>query len=261
MPRKARRKSRTNIYHVILRGINRQCIFEDRGDYQKFLSILQECKKISGFKLYAYCLMSNHVHLLLETGDEPLELIFRRIGSRYVYWYNAKYQRTGHLFQDRFRSEAVESTAYFLKAMRYILQNPMKAGIEPEPGTYAWTSYSSYTKAEIPDYITDTDFAMELFGTSDELVQFLGQKNEDSCLEITERLHGMTDEHAKEIMRRITGCSSVADFQRYDILLQKEYVKKMRGKGLSLGQIARITGMSKATVFRTVESNKSHSTS
>ena len=114
----------------MLRGINQQDIFEDEDDYLRFLAIIRECKDISKFELYAYCLMTNHVHLLLKTGEEPLELIFKRIGSRYVYWYNLKYQRIGHLFQDRYKSEAVEDDAYFLTVLRYIMQNPMKAGME-----------------------------------------------------------------------------------------------------------------------------------
>ena len=96
------------IYHVMLRGINRQDIFEDEEDFLRFLAVLKECKEISGYELYAYCLMANHIHLLIRTGKEPLDLIFKRLGSRFVYWYNLKYRRTGHLFQDRYRSEPVE---------------------------------------------------------------------------------------------------------------------------------------------------------
>ena len=97
------------------------------------MGILKECKEISGFEMYAFCLMTNHVHLLLRETDEPLEVVFKRIGSRYAYWYNNKYQRIGHLFQDRFKSENVEDDAYFLTVLRYIIQNPMKAGMEKEP--------------------------------------------------------------------------------------------------------------------------------
>ena len=109
MPRTARKKSSTGIYHVMLRGINRQSIFEDDEDNEKFLQTIKDCKDVSEFELYGYCLMGNHVHLLLKEGKESLELVFKRIGARYVFWYNWKYRRCGHLFQDRFKSEAVES--------------------------------------------------------------------------------------------------------------------------------------------------------
>ena len=133
MARQARKLSRTNIYHVMLRGINRQTIFEDNEDMNYFLSEVKRCKDISDFRLYAFCLMSNHVHLLLETN---LDMIFRRLGSRYAGWYNRKYGRVGHLFQDRYRSENVETEQYFMTVLRYILQNPMKAGMEKQPGSY-----------------------------------------------------------------------------------------------------------------------------
>ena len=95
----------------------------------KFLQILKECKAISECKLLAYCLMGNHFHLLIKIENESLEQVFKRICGRFVYWYNTKYQRVGHLFQDRFKSEPVENDAYLLTVIRYIHQNPVKAGI------------------------------------------------------------------------------------------------------------------------------------
>jgi len=90
MPRTRRLKSETGIYHVILRGINKQIIFEDDEDHEMFLKTLRQYKTQSQYKLLAYCLMGNHVHLLLKTEKEELGQIFRRIGASYVYWYNHK---------------------------------------------------------------------------------------------------------------------------------------------------------------------------
>ena len=122
MPRTRRLKSETGIYHVILRGINKQTIFEDDEDSEMFLKTLKQYKSQSQFKLLAYCLMGNHVHLLLKIEKDELGQIFRRIGASYVYWYNHKYNRTGHLFQDRYKSEVVETDAYLFAVLRYIHQ-------------------------------------------------------------------------------------------------------------------------------------------
>lgn len=111
MPRQARKKSASGIYHIVLRGINQQVIFEDEEDNNKFIETIKTYKAISGYKIYAYCLMSNHVHLLLKVEKEDLDLIIKRIAGSYVYWYNWKYHRRGHLFQDRFKSEPVEDGA------------------------------------------------------------------------------------------------------------------------------------------------------
>ncbi len=112
MPRSARKKSISGIYHVVLRGTNKQRIFEDDQDNQKFLQTIRAHKKTSGYEVYAYCLMSNHIHLLMKEGKEDLGIVFRRIGASFVYWYNWKYSRKGHLFQDRYKSEVVESDKY-----------------------------------------------------------------------------------------------------------------------------------------------------
>ena len=127
MPRQARKKSKSNIYHIILRGINQQIIFEDSEDYTRFIETLDRYKAVSGYNVFAYCLMSNHIHMLIKAEKEEPDLIMKRIECSYVYWYNSKYYRSGHLFQDRFRSEPVETDEYFLTVLRYIHQNPIKA--------------------------------------------------------------------------------------------------------------------------------------
>ena len=140
MARQERKTSSTGIYHILMRGINRQRIFEQAEDYIQFLDYLEKVRKVSEYTLYAYCLMGNHVHLLLKEGTEPLPIVFRRMGSRYVPWFNKKYGRAGHLFQDRFRSEPVETDEYFLSVLVYIYQNPVKAGICSKASDYEWGS-------------------------------------------------------------------------------------------------------------------------
>ncbi|MBE5788853.1 MAG: transposase [Clostridiales bacterium] len=251
MPRTARKISETGIYHVMLRGINRQNIFEDDQDRLYFMSVLASCKKVSGFRLHAFVLMSNHIHLLLEPLDEPLDMIFRRIGTRYAVWYNRKYQRAGHLFQDRFRSENVSTVQYYQTVLRYILQNPMKAGMEKHPGEYRWSSYTAYEKGQ--GIVTDTQYAVELFGGRETLIQYLKQDNDDTVMDEENHDWRLRDDAARRIMRQITQCSSVSDFQKLDPDLQKKHAAEMYQERLSMGQIARLTGMSKTTVFRIVQ--------
>ena len=113
MPRHARKRAESGIYHIMLRGIDQQHIFEDKEDNLKFLQILKECKELCGFRLLAYCLMGNHVHLLLKEGNETLEQVFKRIGGRFVYWYNVKYQRVGHLFRTDLKASRWTATRIF----------------------------------------------------------------------------------------------------------------------------------------------------
>ena len=250
MPRQARKLSRTNIYHVMLRGINRQTIFEDNEDMNYFLSEVKRCKDISDFRLYAFCLMANHVHLLLETNQEPLDMIFRRLGSRYAGWYNRKYGRVGHLFQDRYRSENVETEQYFMTVLRYILQNPMKAGMEKQPGSYRWSSYLAYEKGI--GLITDTQYAVNMAGERETLVQFLREANDDQVMDDSSPEMRLSDEQAQDIMKQISQCATIAEFQKLEDPLQKECIKRLSDEGISVRQISRITGKCRKTISRII---------
>ena len=188
MPRQARKKSKTGIYHIMVRGTNRQTIFEDDEDYEKFIDTIRKVKEKSGFKIYGYCLMGNHVHLLLHEGNESISLSMQRICSSFVYWYNWKYDRYGHLLQERFKSEVVESESYLITVLRYIHQNPIKAGIIDSIEGYRWSSYREYLEKE---NIIDTEIILKLFSmkrekAKKEFDKYMKETNEDMCLEYIE---------------------------------------------------------------------------
>ena len=241
MPRQARKKSESGIYHVMLRGINQQQIFEDTEDCEKFIQILKECKAVSDFKIFAYCLMHNHIHILIKPEKEPLEQVFKRIGARYVYWYNIKYQRVGHLFQDRFKSEPVEDDSYFLTVLRYIHQNPVKAGICKKVEDYKYSSYQEYIAKP---WLVDTDFVFDMISKK-EFVRYNNEANFDKCLEIDDAPKvRVTDEQAKRIIKKVSKCENLAEFQKLDSKSRDEYIAIFKQKGLSIRQISRLTGIS-----------------
>lgn len=251
MLRVPRLHSTGNVFHVMLRGNNRQIIFEDEEDALKFLETLHECRNASECEIYAFCLMSNHIHLLIRPGREPLGKFIQRTASRYVYWYNAKHERVGHLFQGRYRSEPIRSDRQFLSVLRYIIQNPMKAGVEAAPGQYPWSSYHSY--AGRWDGITTTDFALSMFPKRADLLAFLAYKNDYVGMEMPEKKSRITDEQAMRYLRQVANISTSHDFQALDRWAQKRSVVKLRAMHLSLGQIARVTGLSKSTIGRWID--------
>lgn len=237
MPRQARRESQTGIYHIMLRGINKQQIFEDSEDYEKFLYILKDCKEISGFELYAYCLMGNHIHLLIKTTKEPLQLIFKRIGSRFVYWYNQKYERIGHLFQDRFKSQPIEDEKYFFAVLRYIHQNPVKDGLVKNIYDYKYSSCWAYN-AQKGGFV-DIDFALEIT-PHNELMKFMEQYTEESFLDV-ENINVRVNE--KEASRIVAETVKV-NIQQLNTEERNKILMELRKKGLSMRQINRLTGIS-----------------
>ena len=238
MARKAREKSEQNIYHVMLRGINRQRIFMDEEDNRHFLKVLSQCKEISGFSLFAYCLMGNHVHLLLQTGKEPLEQVMKRIGTRYAVWYNTKYERIGHLFQDRYKSEAVKDEAYFVTVLRYILNNPVKAGMCGKATDYSLSSAQDYLTG---GGMTDTAFAEEVFGR-EVLLDCLAVPRDDVCMDDTPT--GMGDRAAVKVMCKITGAADAEAAKRIVSEQPGRYIPVFRAAGLSIRQVSRLTGLS-----------------
>lgn len=246
MPRTARRKSKTGIYHIMLRGINRQDLFEDDEDRQNFIEKLAFYKEKSGYKLYGYCLMSNHIHILLEEVIEPLSLIIKRISSSYVYYYNYKYARCGHLFQERFKSETVENERYFLTVLRYIHQNPIKANMVEEIKLYKWSSYNEYLYGS---KMVDTEFALKLFAEDKtaairDFISFNNEENEDRCLEF-EINKRVDDIEAREIIKEISRVNNINELQYLEKDERNEIIKRLKElEGLSIRQIARIIGLS-----------------
>ncbi len=239
MARTARQKSESNIYHVMLRGINKQQIFNDNEDCQKFLQVLYKCKEISKFNLYAYCLMGNHIHLLIQETDEPLSLIMKRITTRFVYWYNTKYNRIGHLFQDRYKSEPVDNDEYFFTVIRYIHQNPIKAGICKNISLYRYSSYNNYFN----DFsLIDYNFVLDIM-SKEEFVKFNNEYSDNGCLDIETKIPvRVTDEQAERIFAQISMCKNSDEFKKLKTS-EKEYLYAVfRKNGLSIRQISRLTG-------------------
>ena len=244
MPRQVRRRSESGIYHIMLRGINQQQIFEDEEDSLRFLETLSKYKEQCEYEIYAYCLMGNHIHILLKEGKENLALILKRIAGSYAYWYNWKYRRCGHVFQDRFKSEPVECDEYFLTVLRYIHQNPVKAGLSKKVDGYKYSSYNEYvSKANL----VDTDFCFEIIGR-EQFIEFNEQFNDDICLDMVENDRRLNDEEAIKIIWKICKCKSVSDFQKLDKVKRNYCIKELHQQGLSIRQISRLTGVSRKIV-------------
>ena len=252
MPRHARRKSETGIYHVLARGINKQLIFQDNDDRQQYYMALAQAKENSDFRIYAYCLMDNHVHLLIHTGEESIGEAIRRIGSSYVYRYNKKHSRIGYLFQDRFKSEPVEDDQYLLTVIRYIHKNPLKAGIVESLGDYPWSSYKEYFSGK---GIIDKEFVLGIFNEDTEkaLARFKGfhsEEADDCCLDV-ETADRLTDEEAEEIILKVFNVESLSDIIEMNKKNRCDSLKELkRDYRISMRQLERLTGVNRGVIAR-----------
>ncbi len=245
--------SSTGIYHIILRSVNQHLIFEEDSDYQKFLYILSDCKMKYDIKIYAYCLMDNHIHLLLKSPADKLPSFFQSLGSKFVKWYNNKYLRTGHLFQDRYYSTTIESERAFLAAIVYIHNNPVKANICRYPSEYRWSSYNTYYGQK--NALIDTNLADSIAGNRDSLLRFFSRPINNTNDELFANDHKkqklfITDEKALEVFISTSKLSSTSEVGNLNKVQRNRLIHNLRAKGLTVRQVARIMDISETTVKR-----------
>lgn len=144
MARKPRLEFSHAFYHVIVRGNQRQKVFLQNKDYEDYLSKLKFYRDKFGFVIYAYCLMPNHVHLLIETGDAPLSKIMHGLQFSYTQAFNKRHKKVGHLFQGRYKAIVCDKDSYLLELIRYIHLNPVRAKLADRPQEYRWSSHREY---------------------------------------------------------------------------------------------------------------------
>jgi len=159
-------------YHVIQRGNNRNPIFLSDDDYLFFLDVLREAKIKHPCLIYSYCLMPNHFHLLIEPQEkENVSLFMKLVGAKYVRYFNRFYQRSGTLWEGRFRSSLIDRETYFIVCSCYIEMNPVRAGIVSGPGLYPWSSYRIKASGE-KSHVLDFDSWYNSIGSNPEERQY-----------------------------------------------------------------------------------------
>ncbi len=263
MPRRARNTTSTGIYHVMMRGINHQVIFEDEEDNHFFLDCLFRMGFINdddgtpiaqGCTYYAYCLMGNHFHLLIREREETISQTLKRIADAYVYYYNRKYQRSGHLFKERFRSEPVNDMDYFTTLLCYIHQNPVKAGIVANVKDYAYSSWREYTGEVFPQaQICHIEAVLRRmpFEELNELVNTpLPEKMGIIDIEDEVVRHRLSEEQVKHLLVIYSQTHSASEFQQLGRPRQSEIINILRNQGASIRQLERLTGLSRGLISR-----------
>ena len=232
--------------HVIQRGIGRQLLFEEDNDYSFYLHILKQYSQALGVTVCAYCLMDNHVHLLLYDTQKQIPVLMKKLGVRYSYYFNQKYDRAGHLFQDRFRSETVDDDTYLLTVFRYILKNPEKAGI-CKASEYRWSSYGMYGAKEA---FVDTSAVIEpLLGARDAYAAFIAEETEeDECLDF--KPPEKDDAWAQRMIKKKLHVDSGMALQNMERSERDEALRQLKKAGLSIRQIERLTGINRGAVQR-----------
>ena len=265
MVRIARENSPTFIYHVMFRGNGKMDIFLDDEDKRKFLTIIEYKQKVSEYDVVGFCLMTNHVHLLVKTNKESIGQSMKRIGISYAHYFNKKYNRVGHVFQDRFRSEAIDNERYLLAALRYIHNNPVKGGIVEEPAQYRWSSYNHYIETnQNRNSFVDTQFILNTLSNdawkSVQMFKELSQQKDDiEFIDVEEGvpgdkalIKGIKDaqDFIEEYLLPLNICIEDLKNKDYKEIRDQLIIELKEKSNLTLREIGGLLGVSKNLVAR-----------
>ncbi|WP_418722742.1 transposase [Enorma sp.] len=245
-----RSRAESGFYHVMLRGNGRQLIFEDDADRREFLSCLDNAIEREGVSLIAWCLMDNHVHLIIDDPHDRLSTVMYRIGMKYAMYFNNRHQREGHLFEGRFKSSPIESDEYLVQAVRYVLNNPVAAGISTLED-YRWSSYAEYCGER---GLTNTKPILDMFSSVEDFVSFCreGAPVFDGKLEFD----NVPDQLVKEVATNIAiqlGCTDLSKIKALSLKRRGAIVRALRDAGLTVNQISRLIGISSASLYRSLK--------
>ena len=248
LPRNKRQLGLSNIYHIITRGIDKQDIFYDDKDRKFFLKQLLEVKKKFNLNIYAYCLMYNHVHLVIRSQDNLISKSIQSLGVRYSQYFNRKYNRSGSLFEERFKSKCVEDKKYLLDVCRYVHRNPETAGFCCTED-YDWSSYNEYLgKEKIIDkktllYYFENDISKFVDFTINQKRNLYQETKESLEYEFKNKL---TDEELASIIMKTLRLRSINDITHFNEESKKYAIQQLKDiPGTNKTQLARVTRVSR----------------
>ena len=247
--RVARARAESDIYHVIVRGAGRQVIFEDDADRLAFLDGLLSQMREAAAVLLAWCLMSNHAHLLMRAPLDVISSVMHDAESGYATRFNLRHGRVGALFQGRFRSVPIESDRQLLAAVRYIHRNPVEAG---GPIDGPWSSYREYVGACKPGEpgVCDTRLVLDMLGGREGFVALHADDAPVDAYDAGEPHGRVSDARALQVARDMLGSVGLHEVKALDKPARNALLARLKAAGLPVRQIARLTGIGESIVTR-----------
>lgn len=244
----------TGFYHVCARGMGKQLIFEGDEDRWEFLELMRDCCREEGVTVIAWCLMGNHVHLVLADYEDAMSAAMHRLLLTYARRFNKRTGRTGHQFQNRFDRRSLDTDRYLMAAIRYVHANPQEAGIALIE-RYPWSSFAEYLRAYDNDTtrgFSDPSCVLELFGSAEGFIAYslsTPDGSEPALCDMKEtewERHAFADKMAKSLGVPLRGVKAAPPARRDTVIVG------LHDAGFTVRQIERYTGIGKSTVSRIV---------
>ena len=261
MPRTLRKFGSKRINHIIIRGVNKQDIFLDNQDKEKFMKEIRNTKEKYYYELYAYVIMPNHVHMQICDKEENISSIMNSLQTRYVNYFNKKYERVGHLFQNRYLHKIIEDDNYFSNNIRYIHRNPEKACIAKQE-EYKWSSYNQYINND--NSLVDINVFLNLLDTNrkvalEKFKEYHEMDEEDKFLDYIkyELQNKLTDEQLITAIKEKLEIDNIQNIQRYNNRIISELLKDIVNiPYISINQLSRVTGINRILLSNIKQKNK-----
>lgn len=242
MSRHPRQLSKSGIYHVIIRGNNKQNIFLDDNDRKLFIKKMYYYAKQEEIKILAYCLLNNHVHILVGNATTTLSKFMLRLNTSYSRLFNIKYDRTGHLFQGRFLSTPIETNEKFKITIRYILKNSDKKNTGKYID-YKWSNYKNLTESSY----SQNKFIFDIFHSKKEFINYISEKIIDINFDYDTNIR-FSDKQALKLIKKLLKIDDPTKLLQYDKNTLVHKIKILKKHKLSQNQISRITGVSRKII-------------
>ncbi len=248
MAKTARRQSESGMYHVVTRGVGRQLTFEDDVDRRGFFHLVERIALEERIEVFAWCLMSNHVHLVVRSELKDLSRFMLRVISVYVRDYNERHRRVGPLFQHPFWSDPILTDERMLATVRYVHQNPLKPGLAPTCGAYRWSSYREYLGSPT---VSNVDFMLSLLGGVEQFRRFHEEFDDPhDFLDVDNVRIRRTYDEAIALAHALIGADSISNVGSLPKLERDGCLRLLKDNGLTHQQIVLMTGLGRNIVAR-----------
>lgn len=245
MSRVPRKASESGYYHIVLKRAGGRLLFESGSDFRAFIALLRKHSLETGVVTLAYCLMSNHVHVLLRDADQMLVTLMRKLGTTFAMRYNDTTGHTGPVFHNRYWSVPIDTDEQLLETARYILQNPVKEELGAID-TYEWSSHAAYMGA--PSFV-DTSVLLEMLGGVEGFAEFMALPN-TAYDPMPSGGPTLTDEAAMKILDDVLGEDGARSLGGASRAARNEALRKLRDAGIGATQASRLTGIGRSTISR-----------
>ena len=249
MPHTARTHGESGFYHVVAKGDGGQVIFEGNADREKYVALMEEMLEGRDLAVHAYCLMSNHVHLLLRDDKHELSAYMKTLSETYAMYFRWRTGRNGHVFKRPFWSEPVENDAYYLLALRYIHANPEPAGICTAKD-YPWSSYQSFVRG---GSFVETSMALGMFGGVEQFEDFHRSGKGQALPFPKSALRGhLSPDELVNVALDLLGREALNGLRQMKPVERAPFIAVLAEAGFTEQEISRVSGLGKSAIHRAI---------